>query len=196
MTSLTPLQAQQKKQQILDSAVHLIAKDGFDGLSMQKLAKEAGVAAGTIYRYFNDKQDLLDEVRFHTLKGIADMVQKGVKDSMPIKERFVLIWKNVGLTATTDFDNIINRFQYDSLPNKRSGCSKLEKELFSKIEHMFNEGKAAGIFKPLDNEILASLTLYVSMALARKHVQGDYHVDEEALNAAIEASWDAIIIHN
>lgn len=36
-----------KRQQILSAAEKLIADVGFQGLSMQKLAKEAGVAAGT-----------------------------------------------------------------------------------------------------------------------------------------------------
>lgn len=195
MTSLSPEQMQLKKQQILESAVHLIAKQGFQGLSMQKLATEAGVAAGTIYRYFKDKQHLIDDVRIYSLERIAEIIQKGVEDDMPIKERFTLIWKNVGQTADTEIDSILNRFQYESLPTKRPICSNLEKQLFSKVDQMFNDGKACGLFKPLDNEILASLTLHVSLAMARKHAQGFYRVTEESLNAAIEASWDAIIIH-
>ena len=35
-----------KRQLILNSAEHMIAKNGFQGLSMNKLAQEAGVAAG------------------------------------------------------------------------------------------------------------------------------------------------------
>lgn len=48
-----------KHEQILTAAEKLIAESGFQGLSMHKLAKEAGVAAGTIYRYFSDKEHLL-----------------------------------------------------------------------------------------------------------------------------------------
>lgn len=195
MTSTSPEQMQHKKQQIIESAVHLIAKKGFQGLSMQKIANDAGVAAGTIYRYFKDKQHLIDEVRIYILEHIAQTIQKGVTDDMPIKERFILIWKNVGLTAATEMDSIMNRFQYESLPTKRPICSNIEKELFSKVDRMFNDGKACGLFKPLDNEILASLTLHVSLSMARKHAQGFYVVTEDALSAAIEASWDAIIIH-
>ena len=52
-----------KRQKIIDAAEKLIAESGFQGLSMHKFAKEAGVAAGTIYRYFSDKEDLLRQVR-------------------------------------------------------------------------------------------------------------------------------------
>ncbi|KGK15495.1 helix-turn-helix domain-containing protein, partial [Vibrio navarrensis] len=60
-----------KRQQILSAAEKLVAEFGFQGLSMSKLAKEAGVAAGTIYRYFTDKEHLLDELRLRITRRVA-----------------------------------------------------------------------------------------------------------------------------
>lgn len=188
-----------KRQLILNSAEQMIAKNGFQGLSMNKLAQEAGVAAGTIYRYFQDKNDLVEAVRVHVLQRVAEMVQQGVEDHMPLKERFTLIWRNVAHITTTqnEVDVILNRIQYESLPMGPSpNCdSEMERKLFYKIEAMFNEGKDLGIFKPLDNHLLASLSLDVSLSIARKHVLGCYAITETALDSAIEASWDAVIQH-
>ena len=86
MTTHAP---QDKRQQILSAAEKLIAEVGFQGLSMQKLAKEAGVAAGTIYRYFDDKDHLIDDVRVLVTQRVADAVQEGVDDSDPIKQRYL-----------------------------------------------------------------------------------------------------------
>ncbi|MED5503884.1 MAG: TetR family transcriptional regulator, partial [Pseudomonadota bacterium] len=55
--------------------------------------------------------------------------------------------------------------------------------------------KAEGLFKPLANEVLSGLSFEASVALARKHALGIYQLDEHAVDAAIEASWDAIIKH-
>ncbi|MFA0521061.1 TetR/AcrR family transcriptional regulator, partial [Vibrio sp. 10N.222.55.E8] len=79
---------QDKRQQILSAAEKLIAEVGFQGLSMQKLAKEAGVAAGTIYRYFDDKDHLIEDVRVLVTQQVADAVQEGVNNSDPIKQRY------------------------------------------------------------------------------------------------------------
>lgn len=186
-----------KRQLILNTAEQLIAKAGFQGLSMHKLAQEAGVAAGTIYRYFQDKDDLVEAVRIHVLQRVADMVQQGVEEHMPLKERFVLIWKNVAHVTTTqnEVDVILNRIQYESLPTKPTCGSEMERKLFYKIEAMFNEGKYLGVFKPLDNHLLASLSLDVCLSIARKHVLGCYVITDAALDSAIEASWDAVIQH-
>jgi len=179
MTTHAP---QDKRQQILSAAEKLISEVGFQGLSMQKLAKEAGVAAGTIYRYFEDKD--------------PDAVQEGVNDSDPIKQRYRTMWLNIWDLAGTNLAAIKNRVQYDSLPITNSlNFRELEREMFAQVELLFNEGKEQGLFKPLHNEVLSGLSLAASVSLARKHSLGFYQLDEAALEAAIEASWDAIIKH-
>ncbi|WP_394249485.1 TetR/AcrR family transcriptional regulator [Vibrio profundi] len=185
-----------KRLQILSAAEKLIAEVGFQGLSMQKLAKEAGVAAGTIYRYFEDKDHLIDEVRLLVAQRLADAVQAGVDDSQPIKQRYRTMWLNIWNLARTNIAAIKNRVQYDSLPTTNSHkIRELERNMFAQVELLFNEGKEQGVFKPLDNEILTGLSLAVSVSLARKHSLGLYQLDDDALEAAIEASWDAIITH-
>ena len=188
--------SQDKRLQILSAAETLIAAEGFQGLSMQKLAKEAGVAAGTIYRYFDDKEHLIEEVRIQVTERIAEAVQNGVDDSAPIKQRYRTMWLNIWNLAGTNLAAIKNRVQYDSLPVTNSKTFReLERKMFAQVELLFNEGKEQGLFKPLDNEVLGGLSLAASVSLARKHSLGFYHLDDEALEAAIEASWDAIIKH-
>ena len=193
MTTHAP---QDKRQQILSAAEKLIAEVGFQGLSMQKLAKEAGVAAGTIYRYFDDKDHLIDDVRVLVTQRVADAVQEGVNDSDPIKQRYRTMWLNIWNLAGTNLAAIKNRVQYDSLPIKNSlNFRELEREMFAQVELLFNEGKEQGLFKPLNNEVLGGLSLAASVSLARKHSLGFYQLDEAELESAIEASWDAIIKH-
>ena len=53
------LRDEAKEQSIREKALEMIVKEGFDGLSMQKLAKAAGVSPATIYIYFKDREDLI-----------------------------------------------------------------------------------------------------------------------------------------
>lgn len=48
-----------RRDSILDAARHVIARKGRGGASMQAIADEAGVAKGTLYLYFRDRDDLL-----------------------------------------------------------------------------------------------------------------------------------------
>ncbi|MDA0150056.1 TetR/AcrR family transcriptional regulator [Vibrio sp. LaRot3] len=185
-----------KQQQILDAAEKLIAETGFHGLSMHKVAKEAGVAAGTIYCYFSDKEDLLNEVRLRVAQRIATAVQADVDDSEPLKVRYRTMWLNIWNLAASNINALSNRVQYESLPcSSEKSIRLLEKKMFFKVDRLFEEGKEQGVFKPLANEVLSGLTFEACVALARKHALGFYHLDDEALEAAIDASWDAIINH-
>ncbi|HAS6975289.1 TPA: TetR family transcriptional regulator [Vibrio parahaemolyticus] len=193
---MTDNPAVDKRDQILAAAEQLIAESGFQGLSMQKLANEAGVAAGTIYRYFSDKEHLLEEVRLNVAKRIASAVQAGVNDDMPLKKRYRTMWLNIWNLAGSNLNAISNRVQYDSLPcTTRNKTWELERKMFAQVDRLFNQGKEEGVFKPLDNEVLSGLSFEASVALARKHALGFYQLDDDALEAAIEASWDAIIKH-
>lgn len=191
-----PDQQADKRLAIMESAETLIAELGFRGLSMHKLAQKAGVAAGTLYRYFDDKEHLLLEVRLHVSRRIAEAVQANVSDDMPLKQRFRTMWLNIWSLASSDGDLICNRLQYESLPTT-TGCNtrELERKMFTKVDLLFDQGKNQGLFKPLDNQILAALSFETTVVLAQKNVSGLYQLDNDQLQAVIEASWDAIIQH-
>lgn len=50
---------EEKRTELVDAARRLFVTDGYDATSMAALAREAGVAANTIYWYFGDKDDVL-----------------------------------------------------------------------------------------------------------------------------------------
>jgi len=52
-----------KYKQIIDAAVIVIAENGYHQAQVSKIAKQAGVADGTIYLYFKNKEsDQLNEI--------------------------------------------------------------------------------------------------------------------------------------
>lgn len=115
---------------------------------------------------------------------------------MPLKCRFRTMWLNLWEMATQDGAPLLTRGQFENLPRSDSPeQQQLEKQLFAKVDRLFDEGKAQGLFKPLDNDILSVLSLEPSACLARKHANGICTVTDDALEAAIEACWDAILQH-
>jgi TetR/AcrR family fatty acid metabolism transcriptional regulator len=70
-----------KRLRILDSAVKVFAHEGFFKAKVSQIAREAGVAPGTVYLYFKNKEDLLIsifEVKMHdiNLKFHAAVIEK------------------------------------------------------------------------------------------------------------------------
>ena len=52
----------EKQKRIKDAMISLILKEGINGASVAKIAREAGVSPATIYVYYNSKEDMLAEV--------------------------------------------------------------------------------------------------------------------------------------
>ncbi|WP_035058188.1 TetR/AcrR family transcriptional regulator, partial [Desulfuromonas sp. TF] len=50
-----------KRAEIMDATVSIVAEHGFHGASMEKIADTAVVGAGTIYRYFESKDHLVQQ---------------------------------------------------------------------------------------------------------------------------------------
>lgn len=53
---------QEKQQRIKDAMVRLILREGIDGTSISKIAREANVSPATIYVYYSSKEEMLAEV--------------------------------------------------------------------------------------------------------------------------------------
>ncbi|WP_054676763.1 TetR/AcrR family transcriptional regulator [Parasalinivibrio latis] len=185
-----------KRTLILEATQRLLAQTGFHGLSMQMVAKEAGVAAGTIYRYFADKNDLLAQLHNHVLQHVANKISAGLSDSMSLRQRFEKIWLNTWQMVITNDDQLINRYQFDSLPRNESAEQRIwEKAVFSFLFELFEKGKEEGIFKELDTEVLVAIGIEPVVHLARKQVKGLIELDNGKRQSAMDACWDSVIRH-
>ena len=182
-----------KKIQILEATEHLLAQHGFEHLSMQLVAKEAEVATGTIYRYFTDKNDLLQQLRLHVMQRCAEKLLHQVPWDLTPKDQFVALWRNAWTFSLSRDDNAINREQFDSLPCQDDPIQRaIEREIFSSVHAFFQQGIEQRIFKPLATDVLASIGIEPAVSLAKKQAKGIIQLDEIAVEAAILACWDAI----
>ncbi|WP_078545221.1 TetR/AcrR family transcriptional regulator [Litchfieldia alkalitelluris] len=64
-----------KYMQIIDAAVIVIAENGYHQSQVSKIAKQAGVADGTIYLYFKNKEDILVSLFQEKLGSFVETIQ-------------------------------------------------------------------------------------------------------------------------
>src|SRR5919205_4487468 len=66
-TNPTTFQGTSKRERILRAAIDVFARNGYFNAKVSEIAKAAGVADGTIYLYFDGKEDVLQTIfREHT----------------------------------------------------------------------------------------------------------------------------------
>ena len=78
-----------KRDEIVRAALELIAENGFHGAPMAMIAEKARVGAGTIYRYFENKEVLINELYRELEERIYANVMDGYSPEKPVRERFL-----------------------------------------------------------------------------------------------------------
>lgn len=88
------LRDQHKEKNIREMAMKMIVEEGFDGMSMQKLAKAANVSPATIYIYYKNREDMIAHLFMEVQKKFAEVNLKGFSPDMSLEEGLWLQWKN------------------------------------------------------------------------------------------------------
>lgn len=66
---------EQRRREVLAAARACFARKGFHATSMREVLREAGVSAGTVYRYFPKKEDLVIAIAQENLSVVADTIE-------------------------------------------------------------------------------------------------------------------------
>ncbi|MBU9672943.1 TetR family transcriptional regulator [Planococcus sp. CP5-4] len=89
-----------KYKQIIDAAVIVIAENGYHQAQVSKIAKQAGVADGTIYLYFKNKEDILISVFQEKMGVFVSELEKIIaKDASAADQLGMMINSHFGLLA-------------------------------------------------------------------------------------------------
>ncbi|MBI3235690.1 MAG: TetR/AcrR family transcriptional regulator, partial [Bacteroidetes bacterium] len=83
-----------KENLVKKKAVDLLVKDGFDGFSMQKLAKACNISVATLYIYYKHKEDLIQQIGLEEGKRMTDETMKDFSPEMNFAEGLKKQWEN------------------------------------------------------------------------------------------------------
>lgn len=74
-----------RRRQILDAAIRVFARQGFHACRVSDIAREAGVAYGLVYHYFNSKEQVLNELFSERWSLLLEAIEE--VDARPIPPR-------------------------------------------------------------------------------------------------------------
>jgi AcrR family transcriptional regulator len=183
-----------KRDEIVRAALELIAEHGFHGAPMAMIADRAGVAAGTIYRYFENKDVLIREI-YAGLEGqILAAIKARYPEGRPVRERYLHICKQLisyFLASPLEF-RFIEQFHnspYGVDCRREKVLGRKDKDL---ITELFEEGQQQQIIKDLPLLVLYALTFGPMVDVCRDHILQFMVLDESLVTQIVSASWDAV----
>ncbi len=188
----------EKKEAILASAMELIAEHGFHGTPTSMIAEKAGVGTGTIYRYFESKDELIYALHKELERKIKKLILDRYNPNDPLRVRFMLLGKVI-LRYFIDNPNefrFLEQFVYSPY-----GIACRREKIFGNnnqdngndiLKELFNEGIAQQVIREMPVAILHSLFFGPIMSVARDRILGFIELDEAMITRTIESCWNAV----
>lgn len=183
----------EKRNAILNAALELLASCGFHGFSIKQLAAKAGVATGTVYLYFEDRDSMIRELHLKILQQFAEAIFVDQDTEQPLADQHHRICCNLWSFLNNNPSVLLSKAQFDHLPPDILRSHREDAwSMFAPLRDLFAKGRASGEIKDLQDDVLASLSFEPYMYLARQQLIGVIQVDPNRLCEIITASWDAI----
>ncbi len=151
---------------ILDAAEQVLARDGLHAPRMDDIAAQVGVSVGTLYNYFEDRQQLLRallEVRARELLAMLD-AELERSQGAPYRARLYGFLRCILEHAQSHFrlfSVLMEEGMRQGRPNDsdRCGHQEMSRELSSRVELLNQEGLKQGALRPEDASHYPTLLL-------------------------------------
>jgi TetR/AcrR family transcriptional repressor of multidrug resistance operon len=186
------LESPEKKESILKSTLELIGANGFHGSPMSLIAKNAGVAAGTIYHYFPSKDTLIYALYADLKSKIKEAMFKNDDVAIPFQERFFTLFTNLCSHYIKNPNSLTFLEQYTSSPFSKCNPEHKTKNYNQDMIDFFNYGIEKGYVKQLDDHLLAPVFHGTIISTAKLHITGRYKFTNESLINVAQIIWDGI----
>lgn len=141
--------ATDKHQAILDAAVRVFARKGFFQSRVSEIAREAGVADGTIYLYFKNKDDLLISIFSVKMKEIISRFRDAIALERDAASRLRCLVR-MHLAGFQSYPELAAVFQVELRQSSRFMREHDKEELrhyFDMIAEILEQGQREGMFR-------------------------------------------------
>lgn len=138
-----------KRPRILDAAVKVFAHKGFFQAKVAEIAREAGVADGTIYLYFKNKDDLLISIFEEKMRDVIARFQQAISQRSDARSRLRCLVR-MHLAGLQEYPELAAVLQVELRQSSRfmREYEKVElRQYFDLIGGILEQGRREGVFR-------------------------------------------------
>mgnify|MGYP003498915237 CR=1 FL=1 len=177
-----------KYKQIIDAAVIAIAENGYHQAQVSKIAKQAGVADGTIYLYFKNKEDILISVFQEKMGVFVDNLQDIIKNGSSSSEKLAQMIEN-HFKVLSDDRHLATVTQLELRQSNKEIRLKINailKEYLKLLDEILIEGMLSGEFnQTMDVRLARQMVFGTIDEITTTWVMNEYRYDLLALSSKV-----------
>ena len=179
-----------KYKQIIEAAVEVIAENGYHASQVSKIADKAGVADGTIYLYFKNKEDILVSVFKEKMGQFIEKNAQSINEKNGADEKLLAL---IELHFRQFSDNhhlaVVTQLELrQSNTELRFQINQVLKPYLNVIDSIIQEGIDEHIFqKDLDTRLVRQMIFGTLDEVVTNWVMKEHKYDLEEQTTAIHA---------
>jgi len=181
-----------KRKAILEATLTLISEHGFHNTPMSLIAKTSGVSTGIIYHYFSGKEELINELYKEIKLETIQAMLADYSEDLSLKERFLGIWFNFIRFSLNHPNKGLFLEQFENSPYITHVNGEDFMQAIAPFFDLFQQGVEEKVFIPLPPIVLFDLSFAPTVSLVKRHISGMVVLDDELMQAAASACWNAI----
>ncbi len=181
-----------KRSAILDAALALMSERTFAGTPMPLIAERAGVGAGTIYRYFESKEALGNEVFRVCERELLHHLRGSATTGGSLRDEFQGLWRGLWEFAEKNPQAFcfIETHHHESYLDPESRA--LADELLAWVAEFLVRAQKAGIVRDHPPVLLISMAYGAFVGLHKARAEGRIALDEATYECSEQAVWDLL----
>lgn len=145
-----------KVQQVFNAALGLVKEKGLAGITMCEIAREAGLATGTVYIYFENKEKLLNQLFSACRESSLESYFENYDLTLPFEQGFRTVWMNILRYRINNFEEVVFMDQYYHSPFLNDCTMKLTKQVLRPLTALMERGREEKLLKDMDTITLLS----------------------------------------
>lgn len=184
-----------KKEEIVKAAMELIASQGFHGAPMALIAERAGVGAGTIYRYFENRDVLIKELYAFIDERLKAFLMKDYPENRPVREQFFHIGRGIidyFMANPLDY-RYAEQFHHSPYGIEYRGNKLLNLTGgYDFCRDLFEKGTEQQVIKVMPMAVFTNLAFAPIFWSLKDHLLGFIEMDEVLAKLIVSSCWESV----
>lgn len=166
--------ADERRNEILDTADELFGQKGFDGTSTNDILERVGIARGTLYHHFKSKEDIMDAlIERYNVRLLGAAQEIAADKSIPVVERIIRVVMALNISGESSSKEIMEHIHK---PQNALMHQKIQRVIINGVTPILTgiirEGIEQGLFStPFPYECMEMVVTYANTVFDDDMVQ-------------------------
>lgn len=179
---------------VFETTLQLISKKELQATSMSLISKESGVSTGSIYYYFQSKEEIINELYIAVVKNCTKYVLKDFYTEDSIRTRFEQTWNHLIHISMDNPESFQFIEQYSFSPYIESETKKkaAEANWCGPLTGLYKEAVQSNLFINLDPKLMVQMHYGSVVYLLKAYFQKSIELTDDLIDKAIVSCWNSV----